>query len=86
MDGKVTVDLSKRGNKVAVMAVEHWIILDSVCLKMVLKVGSLSHNLEADGTLVTGVIFEGLSSHPDLFGNVDDSQGVSAKRWLGLAA
>ena len=32
MDGKVTVDLSKRGHKVAVMAVEHWVILDSMCL------------------------------------------------------
>ena len=49
---------------------------------MVLKVRSLSHNLEADGTLVTGVILEGFSLHPDLVGNVDNSLDVSIKRRL----
>ena len=82
MGGKVTVDLSKRGYKVAVMAVEHRVILDSMCLKMVLKVGSLSHYLEADGTLVTGVILEGFSSHPNLVGHVNNSLGDSAYRRL----
>ena len=84
MGGKVTVDLSKRGHKVAVMAVEQGIILDSVCLKMILKVGSLSHNLEADGTLVTRVVLKGLSSHYDLVRNVNNGLGVSPQRRLGI--
>ena len=82
MDREVTIDLSKRGHKVAVTTVKQGIILYSVCLKVVFKVGSLRHNLEADRTLVTGVILEGFSSHPDLVRNVDDSMGAS--RWLGV--
>ena len=84
MGGEVTVDLAKRGHKVTVMAVEQWIILDSVSLKMVLKVGSLSHNLEADWTLVTGVVLKGLSSHHDLVRNVNNGLGVSPQRRLGI--
>ena len=84
MGGEVTVDLAKRGHKVTVMAVEQWIILDSVSLKMVLKVGSLSHNFEADGTLVTGVVLKGLSSHDDLVRNVNNGLGVSPQRRLGI--
>ena len=74
--GQVAVQLAAGGHEVAAQALEHRLSLHTVGLKVILKVGSLSGDFEANGTVMARVVIKRHTLHAFVSFNVYDGRSL----------